>query len=260
MTDRGAHALEHGLGGAGGGDEAVELGGRGRHAWLGRVIALHSALGAGAPHVDLHEPPLRQVVGDPEGHRQPDPVVALDLLERGGVALEDALPLFGHLEALQDHPGDAVPLGAPTVPSSQSCSRRASDPTRPRASWWPGPTTMAIWYFRNVCEVRSPAVNASLGPIAMSTARVVTSETQLAGGSHAQLHVEILGPAREELDEAGRGVLGEQAGGGQPQQPAALARGADLADGLVLQAEHLRRPAGQPQAAGGEGDARRRCA
>ena len=49
-------------------------------------------------------------------------------------------------------------------------------------------------------------------------------------------------------------MLGEQAGRGDPQQPATAAGLADLEDRAVLQAEHLRGPAGQPQAAGGEGE------
>ena len=65
-----------------------------------------------------------------------------------------------------------------------------------------------------------------------------------------ELHVEVLGPAGEQFDEPGGGVLGEQAGGGQAQQPASLARLAHLPDGPVLKAEQLARPAGQPQPSG----------
>ena len=88
--------------------------------------------------------------------------------------------------------------------------------------------------------------------MAMSTARVSSRRLELAGVAHAQLDVEVVGPAGEQLDQPGRRVLGEQARRGHPQQPSAVAGLADLEDRPVLQAEHLGRPAGQPQTARGE--------
>ncbi len=87
------------------------------------------------------------------------------------------------------------------------------------------------------------------GPIATSTARVSSRAANCARAAHAQLDVQVVGPAGEQLDQPGRGVLGEQAGRGHPQQPAAAAGLADLEDGAVLQAQHLGGPAGQPQPA-----------
>ena len=71
---------------------------------------------------------------------------------------------------------------------------------------------------------------------------------------HAQLDVEVAGAAREQADQAGCGVLGEQVRGGQPQHPAAVARLADLEHGAALQVQDLHRPAGQSQATRGEGE------
>jgi len=70
---------------------------------------------------------------------------------------------------------------------------------------------------------------------------------ELARAVHAELDVEVVGAAGEQVDEPGRGVLGEQAGRGHPQQPATGPGLAHLEDRAVLQAQHLRGPAGQPQ-------------
>ena len=70
-----------------------------------------------------------------------------------------------------------------------------------------------------------------------------------AGVADAELQVEVGGPVREDLDQAGGGVLGEEAGRAHPQQPAALTGSAHLQHRDVLQPEHLGRPAGQPQPA-----------
>ena len=71
---------------------------------------------------------------------------------------------------------------------------------------------------------------------------------QLLDRSHAELHLEVVGTRREQVDQARCGVLGEQAGAGQAQHPAAVAGLADLAHRAVLEAEDLDRPARQPQA------------
>jgi hypothetical protein len=76
---------------------------------------------------------------------------------------------------------------------------------------------------------------------------------QLLGLPHAELDVQVVGSSGEELDQPRGGVLGEQARGGQSQQPPTVAGLADLAHGAVLQPEDLHGTAGQPQPAGGEG-------
>jgi hypothetical protein len=75
----------------------------------------------------------------------------------------------------------------------------------------------------------------------------------------AQLDVEVIRPAGEQVDQSRRGVLGEQAGRGHPQQPPPAAGLADLEDRPILQPQHLGRAAGQAQPTGGERDARRRA-
>nr|BFE70996.1 hypothetical protein GCM10020092_042970 [Actinoplanes digitatis] len=75
--------------------------------------------------------------------------------------------------------------------------------------------------------------------------------------AHAELHVEIRRPLGEQLDQAGRRVLGEQARRRHPQQPAPATGRADLEDGAVLQPEQLRGAARQAQPARCEGKARR---
>ena len=90
---------------------------------------------------------------------------------------------------------------------------------------------------------------AGRGPIATSTARVCSSVLNWLGPCTLSSTSRSSARLGEQVDEPGRGVLGEQAGRGDPQQPAAAAGLADLEDRAVLQAEHLRGPAGQPQAA-----------
>src|SRR5215475_9189222 len=74
----------------------------------------------------------------------------------------------------------------------------------------------------------------------------------------AELDVQIVGPFREQLDQPGCRVLGEQRGGGDAQKSTAAASLAYLDDRSILQAQHLSCATGQTQAAGGEREARRR--
>jgi hypothetical protein len=69
---------------------------------------------------------------------------------------------------------------------------------------------------------------------------------------HAEFHVQIVRPAGEQFDQAGRRVLGEERGSRQPQQPATSAGLADLLDRAVLQAEQFGRATGQSQPTRGE--------
>jgi hypothetical protein len=62
---------------------------------------------------------------------------------------------------------------------------------------------------------------------------------------HAQFDVKVIGAAGEQIDQAGRGMLGKQAGRGDPQQPPPSACLADLEDRLILKSEHFRSAAGQ---------------
>ena len=71
----------------------------------------------------------------------------------------------------------------------------------------------------------------------------------------AQLDVEIGGSADKELDEPRGGMLGEQAGGGHPHQSLASPGLAHLANGALLQPEHLTCSTGQPQSARSKGQA-----
>ena len=72
---------------------------------------------------------------------------------------------------------------------------------------------------------------------------------------HAEFDVEIIGAAGEQFDEAGRGVLGEEARRGDAQQPATPPRLADFEDRAVLQAQQLGGAAGQPQPSRSEREA-----
>ena len=68
----------------------------------------------------------------------------------------------------------------------------------------------------------------------------------------AQLDVEVVGAAGEQLDQTWSSVLGKQAGHADAQQPAPAGCLAHLEDGAVLQPKHLGGPGGQAEAAGGE--------
>ncbi len=80
---------------------------------------------------------------------------------------------------------------------------------------------------------------------------------ELVGVVHAEFHVQIVRPAGEQFDQAGRRVLGEERGSRQPHQPATSAGMADLLDRAVLQAEQFGRATGQSQPTRGEGQPRR---
>lgn len=64
---------------------------------------------------------------------------------------------------------------------------------------------------------------------------------ELARVMHAQLDVEVVRAAGEQLDEPRRCVLGEQARRRDPHQAPSASRLAYFADRSVLQAEHLDR-------------------
>ena len=177
-------------------------------------------LRARAAHVDLHQAAFGEVVGHAEGDRHADAVVALDLLQGGGVALEDALALLGHLEVAEQAPGDAVVLGGRGSEQPQLLAQRVG--ARSAAGQLvAGPDD----HGHLVLEERVVGQLGGREGVARADRHVDGAggeqRRQLGGGPHAQLHVEVLGPAGEELDQPGGGVLGEQARRGQPQEPAA---------------------------------------
>ena len=90
------------------------------------------------------------------------------------------------------------------------------------------------------------------GPIATSTVRLDSSDWKLRGFCSLSSTSRSFGPIREQLDEPGGGVLGEQGGRRDPQQPPTAAGLADLPDGPVLQPQDLGGPTGQSKPAGGE--------
>ena len=110
-------------------------------------------------------------------------------------------------------------------PSSQVCSRSCAGVGRVPASGWSGPVDEGdpVVEERQWRRCRRSAAPAS-GPMATSTARVRSRVVEPARRLHAQLDVEVVGPPGEQLDQPGRGVLGEQAGRGDLQHPAARAR------------------------------------
>jgi hypothetical protein len=72
---------------------------------------------------------------------------------------------------------------------------------------------------------------------------------------HTEFDVEVIGPAREQLDQTGGRVFGEQTLRRHPKQPPSAPSLAHLKNRAVLQSEHLGRPAGQPQTTRSECDA-----
>src|ERR1035437_6359726 len=79
---------------------------------------------------------------------------------------------------------------------------------------------------------------------------------ELGGAVRAQLDVEVVSAACEQLYETGCRVLGEQAGRCDTEQPPTAVRLTDLADSAVLQTEHLSRPTGEAEATRGESQSR----
>src|SRR4051794_14362290 len=75
-------------------------------------------------------------------------------------------------------------------------------------------------------------------------------------GVHAELDVEVGRASGEQLDQPGRGVLREEAGGRHPQLSAPVPGLADLPYRAVLQTQDLHGPARETKSSRGEGQAR----
>ena len=195
--------------------------------------------------------PAARSRGHREAHRQGDPAGALGLLERAGVALEDPLAGLGDAQVAQ-HPGHhALAAGGrgaehPGLLAGLGGGRRAAGQRVVRGRDREHLVVQEGLRHQGVRQLRGRRADRDVD-------RAGREQGGEPGrGTHAELDVEVGGPAGEQLDQARRGVLGEQAGGRHPQQPAAVPGLADLAHRAVLEAEDLHGPAGQPQPAGGE--------
>ncbi len=195
--------------------------------------------------------PAADVGGHREADRERDALRAPGLLERGRVALEDALLRLGDAELAQ-HAGDhalARRRGRAEQPGQLPGAGGGQRPVRGGVVRGDHREHLVVQERLVRQLVRHVGRHRAEGDV-HGAGREQGGE--LRAGPDAQLHVEVVRTAREQLDEARGGVLGEDAGRRHPQQPPAVAGLADLADGAVLQAEDLDRPARQPQPAGGE--------
>src|ERR1039458_8910384 len=130
-------------------------------------------------------------------------------------------------------------------PSSQVLARSWSSDAWPRASGWAGPTTTTIWYLRNAVHTSEGSTSEGTGPIVCRVREQQSAE--LARTADAQLNIQVVGAAGEQLDEPGCGMLREQVRGGNSQQATTSSGLAHLEDGAVLQTDQLSRTAGKPK-------------
>ena len=145
-------------------------------AWPGSVMALHIALGPGAADVDLHQPPLGEVVGDPEGDGDADARCRASISSRAPAWLwKIRCRSSGTSKCSEQAAGDAVVLGGGRAEQPQLLAQRLGA-DGPLPSSWPGPDDHGQLVARNVWCGSSDVRSASLGPIAMSTARVVSRD------------------------------------------------------------------------------------
>ncbi len=148
----------------------------------------------------------------------------------------------------------ALPADGPSI---HCCSRSNVGVGVPRRrAGCPVAATVMIWYLRNgrTAIGRPNPDNAGHGTERDVDRAGLDEMPELARRVDAELHGEVVGARREQLDQTGRRVLGEGAGRRDPQQPPAVRGLGDLDRGLLLQAEDLDGPAGQPQPSRREGE------
>ena len=249
-----AGAAHHRLGRPRRGDEAQQLAPPAA-VWscFGSAIADHRPVRLEAGAVEGHQPPRGQVAGDREAHGEAR-------ARRCAWPPRAPRPRSGRCAAAARAPRAVAAVPAPRPrrrpprgPGTRSGDAAGRRVPAPPASGWPARTTASTSY-RQELELHEPVGwRARRGPD-----RHVDGAGRRAAPGTARPGCTLSSTSRsaarlgEEVDQSGRGVLGEQARRRHPEHPPTVAGLADLADGAVLEAEDLDRAAGQPQPARGE--------